>query len=199
MVATDRYRLASRQEILETPSGESVEVIVPSRALDEVTRMVGDEGSITIGVSENQVSFEFGRTLYISRRIEGTFPNYSALLPKDFETTVTVERSELIDAVKRVGLLAQHNAPIRCRVSDSTLTLSAKTQDVGEATEDLMVSTEGEMGVEIALNPGFLADALSAPSTERISIGMNGSVKPAVVTPIGGEDFLYLIMPVRLG
>jgi DNA polymerase-3 subunit beta len=199
MVATDSYRLAIGEIILEQRVDEAFEVIVPGRALEEVTKMAGGSASVKMSFSDNQIVFELGTTLYISRRIEGNFPNYRALLPKEHETTVVIDRQELLDSVKRVSLLAQHNAPLRFAVSDATVSLSAQTPDVGEAKEDLMASTEGTLGVEIAFNPAFFVDGVSASDSETVAIELTGSLKPAILKPSDGSPFTYLIMPVRIG
>ena len=163
MVATDSYRLAVREIVLETPAAESTEVVIPGKAMEEAIKLAQGSETISLGVSENQVVFEIGDTTFVTRRIEGTYPNYRALIPKEHETSVTVATEELLAAVKRVSLLAQHNASLRLsvHVEDQTLSLSAATQDVGDASEDLMAKTTGQ-DVEIAFNHSFLMDGLSA-------------------------------------
>lgn len=198
MVATDSYRLAVREVPLSS-AGEAIEVVVPGKAMDEVPKLAGGAEDVSLGVSENQVVFEFGNTVYVSRRIEGNFPNYKQLIPKEPETIVTVSRDELLEAVKRVSLMAQHNAPLRLKVTESTLTLSAQTADVGEATEDLMVQTNGK-DVEIAFNHAFLLDGVSAATADQLNIEMVNPLKPGVLRPASeDEDLTYLLMPVRLG
>jgi DNA polymerase III subunit beta len=197
MVATDSYRLAVRETALPTSIDEALEVIVPGKALEEVARLASDAETLTFGVSENQVVFEFGSTVYISRRIEGTYPNYTQLLPGGYESRVVVGRAELAESVKRVSLLAQHNAPLRFTMTDSTLTLAATTPDVGEAVESLMVQTDGP-DIEIAFNPGFLTDGIQSSESDTVAIEMTNPLKPAVLTDPSQEGFLYLLMPVRL-
>ncbi len=198
MVATDSYRLAVREVPLGSEEAERIEVVVPGKAIEEVPKLATDAEDVTIGVSENQVVFEFGRTVYVSRRIEGNFPNYRQLIPKEYETLVTVDRAELLEAVKRVSLMAQHNAPLRLKVSESTLTLSAQAADVGEAVEDLMVQTEGK-DVEIAFNHAFLLDGVSAAASEQVVLRILNPLKPGVIHPVGDEELTYLLMPVRIG
>jgi DNA polymerase-3 subunit beta len=198
MVATDSYRLAVREVPLQSQIAEPLEVVVPGKAMEEVPKLAGSAESVSLGVSENQVVFEFGDTVYVSRRIEGNFPNYKQLIPKERETLVTVPRDELLEAVKRVSLMAQHNAPLRMKVTESTLTLSAQTADVGDATEDLMVQTEGK-DVEIAFNHAFLLDGVSSAASDQVAVSIVNPLKPGVLRPVGDEDFTYLLMPVRLG
>lgn len=200
MVATDSYRLAVAEKTLEAGTGFTGEVIIPGKPLDEVVRLAPAGESITIGLSENQVLFETGSTTLVTRRIEGSFPNYKQLIPAESETNVFVSTEELIAAVKRVSLLALHNTPLRVSVNieDQTLSLSATTQDVGDASEDLMVKAEGK-DVEIAFNHTFLMDGLTSMSSELTKVEIQSSLKPGLLRSADGDDHLYLLMPVRLG
>jgi DNA polymerase III subunit beta len=196
MVATDSYRLAIRSAALEAPVEQRIEVVVPGKALEEISKIAGGAGMVSMGVSDNQIVFTVGETTYVTRRIEGTFPNYRQLVPPDGETRMTVDRMELLEAVQRVSLLAQHNAPLRLKINDSTLTLSATTQDVGEATEDLMATTEGAP-LEIAFNHVFLLDGVTSSDDEKLSFIATSPLKPGVFKGGKNDEFTYLIMPVR--
>jgi DNA polymerase-3 subunit beta len=196
MVATDSYRLAIRSSKIETPAAERIEVVVPGKALEEVPKVSGSAESVTMGVSSNQIVFTAGETTYVTRRIEGTFPNYGQLVPPDGTTRMTVDREELLEAAQRVSLLAQHNAPVRMKIAESTLTLSAVTQDVGEASEDLMVETSGEP-LEIAFNHVFLIDGVASSDDERLTFVASGALKPGVFSASDAGEYTYLIMPVR--
>ena len=200
MVATDSYRLAVRDDEIETAPSENINAVVPGKALEEVTRLASGSTAVSMGVAENQVVFEFGGTVFVSRRIEGNFPNYRQLIPDSSETNVTVDRQELLDAVRRVSLMAQHNAPLRMKVSveEQTLTLSATTQDVGEAKEDIQVQAEGQ-DVEMAFNHAYLADGVAVANSEQVVIGMISPLKPGVMRSVGTESYTYLLMPVRIG
>lgn len=200
MVATDSYRLAVKESVLAEPPGEDVEVVIPGKALEEAVRMSSGRKKVDLGVADNQVVFDFGETTFVTRRIEGSFPNYRQLLPKEYETTVTLSKEEVAAAVKRVSLLAQHNTPLRITVSaeDQTLSLSATTQDVGDASEDLMAKVDGS-DVEIAFNHGFLSDGVSSAGGDMLTLNIVSALKPGVITAGTDEGFLYLLMPVRLG
>ena len=198
MVSTDSYRLAMSEVVLEAGGAESIEVVVPGKALDEVTRLASDSQPITVGLSENQILFEFGQTTFVTRRIEGNFPDYKQIIPKDSSTTVDISGEELSAAVKRVSLMALHNSPIKItiNVADQTLSLSAATQDVGDASEDLMVKAEGN-DVGIAFNHSFLMDGLSSANSETIRIEIKDAEKPGLIKSVEDEGFLYVLMPVR--
>jgi len=196
MVATDSYRLAIRTSTLEVPAAERIEVVVPGKSLEEVPKIAGSSETVTMGVSSNQIVFRVGETTYVTRRIEGTFPNYKQLVPSEGETTMTVDRVEILEAIQRVSLLAQHNAPVRMKIADNTLTLSAVTQDVGEASEDLMVEATGNP-LEIAFNHAFLLDAAGSSDDERLTFIATNPLKPGVFSSAGSGEYVYLIMPVR--
>lgn len=200
MVATDSYRLAVKETLLDEESAEGAEVVVPGKALDEVARLSADSGTVSIGIAENQILFEFGDSVFVTRRSEGSFPNYKQLIPKECETRVTVMSDELAASVKRVALMAQHNTPLKVAVNveDMTLSLSATTQDIGDASEDLMVKAEGK-DVEIAFNHAFLMDGIASADSEQLDLEIQSSLKPGLVRTAGDDSFLYLLMPVRLG
>ena len=163
-----------------------------------MTRLASDSQPITVGLSENQILFEFGQTTFVTRRIEGKFPDYKQIIPKDSSTTVDISGEELSAAVKRVSLMALHNSPIKItiNVADQTLSLSAATQDVGDASEDLMVKAEGN-DVGIAFNHSFLMDGLSSANSETIRIEIKDAEKPGLIKSVEDEGFLYVLMPVR--
>jgi DNA polymerase-3 subunit beta len=200
MVATDSYRLALSEVVLEQAPSENLEAVVPGKALEEVSRLATDGQDVEIGLSENQIVFEFGETTFVTRRIEGNFPNYKQIIPKDAATGVEVSGEELMSSVKRISLLALHNSPVKLavNVADQTLSLSANTQDVGDASEDLMVKAEGP-DVGIAFNHSFLMDGLSSAGSETIRIEIKDQDKPGLIKSVSEEGFLYVLMPVRTG
>ncbi|TLM78869.1 MAG: DNA polymerase III subunit beta [Actinobacteria bacterium] len=199
MVATDSYRLAVREVTLEQSPGSDLEVVVPGRAVEEVPKLAGPAQAIRMGISENQVVFNAGDTTFVTRRIEGSFPNYRQLIQQDRDIAVTVGRDELLEAVKRVSLLAQHNAALKVAVKakEGTLSLSAATEGVGDAAEDLMVGVAGD-DVELAFNHSFFADGVASVGTERLTMRLATPMKSGTLESEGDEEFLYLLMPVRL-
>src|SRR5919199_3679867 len=136
MAATDSYRLSVKETALEGDLPE-LEAIVPARALAELSRIAQSGDAVELGVHENQVVFAADDVWLTTRRIDGQFPNYKQLLPETFEHDVTLPRAELLDVVRRVAVMAQRNSPLRLRFAEGELTVSAQTQDVGEARETL--------------------------------------------------------------
>ena len=197
MVATDIYRLALITKKLEQPLEEPFTVLVPGQAFEEVVKIV-DEGPVTISLSQNQILFSFGQTQFVTRKIEGTYPNFSQLLPKEWMVQATVAQTELFDAVKRVSQLAVTNAAVKFSISveDQDLVLTSQSLDLGSATEHVMIKAEGN-DQEIAINYSFLLDGLSVIESEFITIEIQDSMKPGIIRA-AEEDFLYLVMPMRI-
>ena len=163
MVATDSYRLSVKQTPLQSSVAASVEVIVPARTLLELSRIAAStaDDSISILPTDNQVLFEVNGISMVSRLIDGQFPNYRQLIPESFDHEVSVDHDELLDAVRRVSLLAQKNTPLRLRFADNTLSVSAESQDVGKAQETIPVQYAGE-DLEIGFNPEFLEAGIAS-------------------------------------
>jgi DNA polymerase-3 subunit beta len=195
MAATDSYRLS----VKETPVGGDVpelEAIVPARALEELRRIAAGTEAISLAVRENQVIFGVGDVWLTTRRIDGQFPNYKTLIPEAFEHEVTIARDELLEVVRRTGVMAQRNSPLRLRFAEGELTISAQTQDVGEARESLPVSFSGEP-LEIGFNPDFLRDGIDSVTDDSVVLKLINPLRPGLIQG-AGDDFWYLIMPIRL-
>jgi DNA polymerase III subunit beta len=195
MAATDSYRLAVKETPLEA-GGPDLEAIIPARALQELARIAAGSDAVQLGIHENHVLFAAGDAWLTSRRIDGQFPNYKQLLPESFEIEITTQRVPLLEVVRRAGLMAQRNAPLRLRFADGQLTVSAQTQDVGEATESLAIEYSGEE-LEIGFNPDFLRDGLDAVAGDTVQLKLINRLRPGLLAS-PEESFWYLIMPIRL-
>src|SRR5436305_9229465 len=196
MAATDSYRLSVKETDLSGDVPE-LEAIIPARAPTELARIGQGAEQIELGVHENQVVFGVDRTWLTTRRIDGQFPNYKQLIPESFEYEVPLPRDEVLDVVRRIAVMAQRNSPLRPRFAEGELTVSARTQDVGEAQESLPVSFTGE-ALEIGFNAEFLRDGIESVAGETVRFRLISPLRPCVLQAEGGDDFLYLIMPIRL-
>ncbi|HVW18166.1 MAG TPA: DNA polymerase III subunit beta [Solirubrobacteraceae bacterium] len=199
MVATDSYRLSVKETRLEPPIDGGFEANVPARALQELERLAAsaEEDEIRIGVRANQIVFEIGGAVLSSRLIEGQFPNYRQLLPEAYEHELRLSAEEIAGVVRRVGLMAQKNAPLRLSFSEGQLTVSAQTPDVGEASEPLPVPFSGEP-FEIGFNPEFLRDGLESVGSGELVLKLISPLRPGLIESADDGGFLYLIMPIRL-
>jgi DNA polymerase-3 subunit beta len=197
MVSTDSYRLAVRDLPGTTALAEGQTVLVPSRALNELARALHDDTDVTLVLGERDASFAVGELHLTTRLIEGEFPNYRGLIPSSQPNRLHVDRQALLDAVRRVRLMARENSPVRLTMSQGLLELRAVTLDVGEASEQLDAEYDGDE-LTVAFNPEYLVDGLEVTPGEQVSLETVDSLKPALIRPIGSEDFLYLLMPVRV-
>lgn len=201
LVATDSYRLALRDLPGTAVLDEDQSVLVPGRALGELARTVGDSSEVTLRLGERDASFQTGdegrSTTLVTRLIEGDFPNYRGLIPSDQPNKLVVGREALLEAVRRVKLLARDTTPIRLVMKDGGLELFAVTQDVGEAHEALDASYSGEE-LTVAFNADYLIDGIEVTPGDEVELETVDALKPAVLRSTGGRDFLYLLMPVRV-
>jgi DNA polymerase III subunit beta len=195
MAATDSYRLAVKETPIETQLPE-LEAIIPARALQELTRIATGSDEVQLGMHDNHAVFGADGVWLTTRRIDGQFPNYRQLLPEQFEHEVPLSRDEALDVVRRVSLMAQRNSPLRLRFAEGELTVSAVTQDVGEARESLPAPYTADP-LEIGFNAEFLRDGLESVTSDTVKFRLISPLRPAVLE---GEtdDYVYLIMPIRL-
>jgi DNA polymerase-3 subunit beta len=197
MVATDSYRLAVR----DLPENEMLaggqKVLVPSRALNELQRVLGGSEELKVRLGTRDAVFESGATRLTTRLIEGEYPNYRNLLPSSYPNVLTVGRDALLDALRRVKILAQDATPVRLALGGETLVLTAITQDVGNAVEEIDASYEGTE-MTVAFNPDYLAAGIDAVDAEEVTLSTLDPMKPAVLRGVGHDDYLYLLMPVRV-
>ena len=201
LVATDSYRLAVCDTQVETSSLEgSFELNVPADAFNDALSITGGQGTIMVGSTDTQVVFVAGNTTYVSRRIEGTYPNYKALLPQTCATTVKIDVEALSAALKRVAVVAQANSAVKFEISaeTGTLSLSAISNDQDIANETVDVAVEGASGV-IAFNYHYIFGCLNVLGREKeITLELQSYQQAGVFKSYDKINYLYLVMPVRI-
>jgi DNA polymerase III subunit beta len=197
LVATDSYRLAVRDLPGTSVLRSDQKVLVPSRALNELARLLPSTGDVTLRLGERDATFEVGGARLSTRLIEGEFPNYRQLIPQHYPNRLTVGRESLLDAVRRVKLLARDSTPIRLSMSPDSLELTATTQDIGQAAESLDAKYEGAEMI-VAFNPDYLSAGVDAVTADEVVLETLDAMKPAVLRSGEASDFLYLLMPVRV-
>jgi DNA polymerase-3 subunit beta len=175
---------------------EGQKVLLPSRALAELTRLLAGADELTLRLGERDASFEVGRARLTTRVIEGEFPNYRSLIPASHPNRLRVGRSDFLDAVRRVRLLARESTPVRLVMRPDGLDLTAITQDVGQAHETLDAHYEGAE-LTVAFNPEYLLDGLEVTQADEVTLDTLDARNPAVLRG-SSDDFLYLLMPVRV-
>lgn len=210
LMATDRYRLALR-ELPWRPAAGDLEsaTLVRARTLSEVAKTLGSGGDVTVALSadgsggQDLIGFSAGGRRTTSLLVDGDYPKVRALFPASAQTHAVVETAALVEAVRRVALVAERNTPVRLSFSDGQVTLEAGQGDDAQASEALAASLVGE-DITIAFNPSFLLDGLGALGTSHVRLSFTQATKPAVLTgqsSAEGDDdtaYKYLLMPVRM-
>ena len=195
MAATDSYRLAVKETAF-AGTVPDLEAIVPGRALQELARIANAGDEVEIGVQENQVLFSTDGIWLTTRRIDGQFPNYRQLLPESFEHELVIPRVELLEVIRRASVMIQRSTPLQLRFAEGELTVIARTHEVGESRESMPIGFAGEP-LEIGFNADFLRDGLELLDSDDVRVKLISPLRPAVLQG-EGDDFTYLVMPIRL-
>ncbi|MCI8469846.1 MAG: DNA polymerase III subunit beta [Eggerthellaceae bacterium] len=199
MVATDSYRLAITEAQLDNAAADPFQAVISGSFLQEIASLPKTESPVTLALAENQIVVTCEDTVFINRRIEGNFPNYKQLLPDAYVTRATLEVDRLVAGVKRASILGSTSSPVRfdLNMASQTAQISAASQDVGSAQETIPCEIEGE-DVEIAFNYAYVLDGLQSVTTDKVFLEVQSSLKPGIFRAEAPENFLYLVMPVRL-
>ena len=202
LVATDSYRLAEKTITLEKPLDGEVRIIIPARTMTELGRLIGDatNDDVTIIVSDNQILFKLGNIDLTSRLIDGQFPNYSQIIPKESRSKISIEKSDLMQAIKRVSLFAKennNNIKLFFDPENQKLKITTDATQIGTEEAELTASVSGEEN-KIALNSEYLLDLLNAFPQGNIIIGIDNKLAPSLITHEKLDDYLHIIMPLKL-
>ncbi|HET6967563.1 MAG TPA: DNA polymerase III subunit beta, partial [Ornithinibacter sp.] len=208
LLATDRYRLAMRElHWNPTATDASHVVLIPARTLSDTARSLGASGSIDVALGtaaggDGLVGFEAGRRRTTTRLLDGEYPKVSSIFPTTSETDSVVRTADLVEAVKRVALVAERNTPVRLRFSEGQVAIEAGTGDDAQASEAVEAVLTGPE-IEIAFNPTYRLDGLGAVGTAYSRISFTQPSRPAVLSGQDTEDgeadtsYRYVLMPVR--
>lgn len=201
LVATDSYRLAVREVPIPGLLEAGEKALVPARALVELSRLAtatGGDEDVEIGFGDRLATFHAGRTSITTTLIEEEFPGYQQLLPERYPNTLEFDKGELLDALRRVSLLAKDTTPVRLTLGGDVVRLRAIDPELGgEADEEIDATYSGEP-MTIAFNAGYLRDAVDSCGTEAVQMETIEPLKPAMLTEPGSRTYLHLLMPVRV-
>jgi DNA polymerase III subunit beta len=200
MVATDGYRLAKSGGKTGTKGEGGVSVIVPARALAELSKMLenGKDDSLKIVVSGEQIGFRYGDAYLVSRLIQGQFPDYKQVIPKKSSTKITLNTKEFLKAAERAAVIASGSANVTLlEVKAGKMKLSANTPDVGSVDEILAAEIKGSEKARASFNIRLITDVLGVIETEKTVIELGEGLSPGVIRPEGNEEYLYIVMPIR--
>ncbi len=196
-VALDGYRLARVNK--KASSNIKKQIVIPTRSLNEISKLLDDtDDIINIYIDTNAIMIDNTDTKIISRLLEGDFVNYKQIIPLNYETFVMVNKVQLEDALERVSLLSKvgQNNFVKFDIKESSILLTSNSE-IGNIKEKISAVLNGK-DITIAFNPRFLLESLKASNDEFVKLCLNTSSNPCVIVPTEGDEFLYLILPVRM-
>ncbi|SHH78164.1 DNA polymerase III, beta subunit [Caloranaerobacter azorensis DSM 13643] len=197
LVALDGYRLAVKE--ISVNSDNNIKVVIPSKTLNEVSRILDDDDSdVIIMFTSSHVLFDFGETVIISRLLEGEFINYRDIIRNEYKSRVKVNTKSIQESIERASLLAREgkNNLVKFTISDEKMTISSNSE-IGNVYEELPIDLEGN-DIKIAFNSKYMLDALRVIDNEEIIMDFESNVKPCIMRPYEDNSYTYLVLPVRL-
>lgn len=202
MVGTDGHRLALIRRPGSkgsTPGGEPLSMIIPKKALNELLKLAeNDEATLSFSIKNNHLAFIQGKQVLVSRKIEGKFPNYKQVIPKDHNLKITLTKDAFQHAMKRVALVADEKSKmVRFEIRKGSLTLISDSTELGAAREEILTSYQGEE-MFIGLNAKYVLDVLSVVEQNEIVLNLKDQNHPCLVTVEEDKDYLSIVMPMRL-
>ena len=196
MVATDGRRLAMVTHEVEFPQSHEIDMIVPTKAVNELSRLLGDEGDVIIRVTNSQVGFDLGPSVLVSKLIDGNYPNYRQVIPGDSKERIALEREVFLKALSRVSLLASEKSnSVKLIFTPGNVEIVASSPDIGEARETLAINYKGA-SITIAFNPEFMMAPLRNLTADEVYLHLIDEISPGVLR--SGDSFLYVLMPMRV-
>jgi DNA polymerase-3 subunit beta len=198
MVATDSYRLAVRELPDRGILASGQRVLVPHRALAELQRVLTAAEQLTVRLGARHATFECGHVRLTTRLIEGDYPNYRNLVPTSNPSVLTVGKEALLESLRRVKIMARDtSSAVRLNLTSDAMTLSVRDQDYGTVVEELDVRYDGEEML-VGFNPDYLMNGVDAIDAEEVTFGLRDPIKAVVLRGLGRDDYLYLLMPLRV-
>lgn len=195
-VAVDGCRLSISNKLCKLSTKE-FKIIIPGKNLNEIIKMIDNEGTIKVFVHSNNVMFDLGDTIVINRLIEGQFINYRQIVPKDFSTVVTINKEQLEDAIDRASVLSRidKNNLVKFDIKEKNLMLTSNSE-IGNTKENITVGVKGN-DLTISFNSKYFSDCLRVIDNAYVKINLNSPIQPCVITPCEDESFQFLILPVK--
>lgn len=201
LTATDSHRLASRKVPVDGTAAELSHIVVPGKSMNELNKILSEsEEPVEINVTNNQILFRTKHLYFLSRLLDGNYPETSRLIPDQSKTTITVKAKELLHTIDRASLLAKderNNVVKLTSIGDQVLEISSNSPEVGRVVEEVNIeSLQGEE-VKISFSAKYMMDALKAIDDDTVIIEFTGAMRPFVIHPVNEEPILQLILPVR--
>lgn len=198
VAATDRYRLAERTAVLKEPARGNKEVIIPARTVSELYKVLTvGQGDVEIYFSESQVLFKFDNTELISRLIDGQYPDYKQIIPKDFKSEAEMEREEFLHALKAASLFAPDSNNVTVQINTDGVTVTASSVAAGENTTKIKANVTGGENTAV-FNYRYLLDCLNNLTEPLVRFKMINDASPASLVPVKRDNYTYIVMPIKL-
>lgn len=197
-VAIDGHRMAVRKTVNDTQN-TSFKVVVPGKTLNEISKILEpEENEIEIFTSKNQILFKIDNCKVMSRLLEGEYLNYKSIIPDEYETKIRLNTKELLSSMERAALMSinEKKYPVRFDIEDDVLVISSSTE-IGNVRDEISVDMEGK-NMTIGFNPKYFLEALRVIDDEVVDIYFNSDIGPCTIKPIEGNEFAYMILPVRI-
>ena len=194
-VGTDGRRLALLESPLNAENIADGDVILPPKVIAELIKVLDQDEDLNLQLSDSRAAFSLPNTLITSKLVEGSYPNYRQVIPSNFSNSAVIPRDALAEAVNRVAMVVtESSSSVHLRIEPGTATVSASSAEVGEGSEPLEISYEGEP-LDLSLNPQFMMDPLRHMECDQVVFQFNDQYSPVSIS--GDEGFLYIIMPMR--
>ncbi|UCG78365.1 MAG: DNA polymerase III subunit beta [Nitrospirota bacterium] len=199
VVGTDGHRLAAIFNKIELPFKDEIKVIVPRKAASELRRFLGDpDAEIAVHIGKNHIQFDIGDIKFLTRLIEGTYPNYEQVIPEGNEKKLIIDKNMFIKALRRTSVMSREKSnAVKFDITENLITVTASNPDLGEAKDEIDVEYSGEE-LSLGFNARYLIDALSAIGSDRVTFELKDSLSPTLLKEETSEDYLCVVMPMRI-
>jgi DNA polymerase-3 subunit beta len=199
VVGTDGHRLALSEKAITSKSKEEKKMIVSRKSVAELRRFLSDEAKpVKVVIGKNHVLFKIDDIQFLTRLIEGTYPNYEQVIPTANEKILTVDRNLLTKSLRRVSIMSRERSnAVKVDIDSNNMVISASNPDLGEASDEIGVSYSGD-AMTMAFNARYVLDALNVMTSQKVILKLNEPLSPAMITEDGGEDYKCVVMPMRL-
>jgi DNA polymerase-3 subunit beta len=199
MVAIDGFRLAIRKALIETELNHKV--VIPGKTLQEIFKIISNvdnDKKIKMAITDKHILFEVDETRLISRLLEGEFIKYAQILPKENNTEIIVDANDLLNCIERASLLAREskNCAIKFNINENVLNITSNVE-VGSVNEEINIDFSGNE-LEIGFNPKYIIDALKVIDSEKVKLEFSTNVSPCIIKPTDNDNYIYLVLPVRI-
>ena len=198
-VATDSRRLAIITKELDVPVEIEEGIIIPLKTIHELFRLLTTDGTCSFSITKNQCFFKINDTEMMSRVIDGQFPNYKQVIPKDYQIVATVQTDRFLNSLRRAMIFTREPSNrVILHFSKEKLIIEARTPDLGEAEEEILIESNSKENISVGINAQFLLEALREMDSNTVAVGITGQMSPLTITPDNNREYISVIMPIKI-